>query len=334
MKFQVGDRIIILATKEEGKILDFENDDWVLVEVKGVSFIVHRDDIDFPYFHRFTQKPPPPPKKIVYIDQVRPEKKVAKESAVPGVFISFLPIYEKDVFDDDVVEKLKVHLINHNEKGYHFNYTFLRNGEVHFDHKNYIAPKSEFYLHDVQFEHLNDSPRFEFEFKPDKPEKGKVDFLETSLKLRAKQLFKKIEETREKGEATFAYFLFEAFPEKPVSMSSFDLSKLNLAGFRVYDAGKAQEFLPPAKSVIDLHIDRLTENPEKMSVSQMLDLQLQTFEQYYDLALAHRLDKLTVIHGIGEGVLRQSIHDLLKQRREVKHFEVGQNPGVTEIYFQ
>jgi hypothetical protein len=46
------------------------------------------------------------------------------------------------------------------------------------------------------------------------PDKKKAEFFETSLKLKAKQLFDKIEELKKKNEPTFSYRLFENYPDK------------------------------------------------------------------------------------------------------------------------
>ncbi len=56
MKYQPGDDIIILHTKEEGKVIEILNNKMLLVEVRGVRFPVYEDQVDFPYFHRFTNK--------------------------------------------------------------------------------------------------------------------------------------------------------------------------------------------------------------------------------------------------------------------------------------
>jgi len=68
-----------------------------------------------------------------------------------------------------------------------------------------------------------------------------------------------------------------------------------------------------------------------------LDLQLKTFEKYYELALLHRQPQLIIIHGIGSGKLRDEIHDILRYKKNVKSFVNQFHPsfgyGATEIYF-
>ena len=56
MKYQVGDDIVVLLTNEEGKVVEIMNDGMVMIEVRGVKFPAYMDQIDFPYFLRFTKK--------------------------------------------------------------------------------------------------------------------------------------------------------------------------------------------------------------------------------------------------------------------------------------
>jgi dsDNA-specific endonuclease/ATPase MutS2 len=96
--------------------------------------------------------------------------------------------------------------------------------------------------------------------------------------------------------------------------------------------------MEPARSVVDLHIEKLTDSWKHLSNFDILTLQLKTFEKYYDLAVAHHQPEFTVIHGVGAGKLREEIHDILRLKKEVKSF-VNQYTdrfgyGATEIYFQ
>ena len=56
MKFQIGDTILIIHSSEEGEVINIINDEMVMVEVGGVQFPIYIDQIDFPYFKRFTEK--------------------------------------------------------------------------------------------------------------------------------------------------------------------------------------------------------------------------------------------------------------------------------------
>jgi hypothetical protein len=337
MKYQVGDRIVVLHSDEEGEVIEIINEKMVLIEVRGVKFPAYMDQIDFPYFKMFSQKKVAPPKKKIFIDEVQKEKAIPRKKTSDGVFLSFIPVFDKDVFEDDVVEKLKIYLVNHNEEAYQFNYNLYFTGEHNFQLKNNIDGLSQFYLHDVSFEDMSDNPRFEVEFSLQNENKKKAPYFETTLKLKGKQLFKKIEELQQKNEASFAYELFKHYPER-MEEERPDLSKLGNAGFRVYDAKQARSYLPPPRSVLDLHIEKLTDNFKALSNFEMLSMQLSEFEKYYELAVAHHIPTFTVIHGIGEGKLRDEIHEALRLKKEVKSFVNQFHPsygfGATEIYFK
>src|SRR6188474_1863952 len=111
MKYEIGDKIVVLLTNEEGKVIEIMNEKMVMIEVKGVRFPAYMDQIDFPYFKLFSEKRIVEKKKV-FIDNVKQEKNTPKIKVDNGVFLAFMPIFDKDIFDDDVVEKLKVYLFN------------------------------------------------------------------------------------------------------------------------------------------------------------------------------------------------------------------------------
>jgi len=336
MKFQPGDKIIVRLTEEEGKVVEIMNEKMVMIEVKGVKFPAYMDQIDFPYFKMFTEKRKAEKQKV-FIDNVQKEKLMPKKKEGNGVKLSFFPVFDKDIFDDDVVEKFKLYLVNQDEAAYTFTYNLMIGGESNFQLKNTLEPLSDFYIHDVQFEDLSDSPRFDFEFSLKEPDKRKATHYEASLKLKAKQLFKKIEEIQLKNEPGFSYVLFENYPDR-VEEEKLDMGRLGNSGYRIYDAAKIRHQLEPARTVVDLHIEKLTDSWKHLSNFEILSLQLKAFEKYYNLSVAHYQPSLTVIHGVGEGKLRDEIHDILRLKKEVRSF-VNQyhhsyGYGATEIFFE
>jgi hypothetical protein len=337
MKFQIGDRVLILHSNEEGEVIDIINNKMVMVDVRGVKFPAYIDQLDFPYFKKFSEKKLFADKKQKkYIDDVQKEKNIPSKIA-DGIWIIFLPVIETDEFGDEVVEELKIHLINRTESSYRFIYTLNYFGERDFELKNEILPFQDFYLHDIAFENLNDSPSFEFDFSLLQPQKNKADHYEASLRLKPKQLFTKIEEIRLKGEATFSHRLFEKYPDKTVE-DKVEMGSLAAKGYQIYDATRTRQHLESPRSVVDLHIEKIIDDWEDLTNTEIISLQLKTFEKYYDLAIAHIQPSLTVIHGIGTGRLREEIHEQLKHRKEVKTFVNQYHPaygyGATEIFFQ
>jgi hypothetical protein len=276
-------------------------------------------------------------KKRVFIDQVQKEKITEKNlSNEKGVFLSFVPVYDKDIFDDDIVEKLKLYLVNFTNVAYEFKYQVDFDGVLDFELTNQIHPNQDFYLHAVPFDELSHHPKFNVEFSLLVAQKGKEPYFETFLKPKGKQIFKRIEELQQKNEATFKYILFEEYPDKAIE-EKIDVSKLGNAGFRMYEASQIRSNLPLARSVVDLHIEKVTESWSHLSNFEILSLQLDTFEKYYQLSVLHRASSLIIIHGIGAGRLKDEIHELLRSKKEVKSFvnqyHAQYGYGATEIFF-
>lgn len=331
--------MLVLHSEEEGEVVDIINNKMVMVDVRGVKFPAYIDQLDFPYFKRFTEKKnsATPRKSRKFIDDVRKEKNVPVDKAQAGVWLTFLPVIDTDEFGDEIVDELKIHLVNRTETALRFEYRLEYFGREDFQIKNELAPYQDFYIHDMPFENMNDSPSFNLIFSLQKPDKKKAEFYETSLKLKPKQVFSRIQEIRHKGEATFSYKLLDSYPDQPYE-DKMEMSPLLKKGYKVYSATSARQHLEPPKHELDLHIEKLRKDHESLTAFEKLNLQLQTLEKYLDLAVAHHQPSMVVIHGVGTGKLRDEIHEILRVRRDVKSFFNRYHPaygyGATEIFFQ
>ena len=108
--------------------------------------------------------------------------------------------------------------------------------------------------------------------------------------------------------------------------------------FKIYDLSKIKENLDAARSVVDLHIEKLIDNHSGKSNVEILGIQIKEFEKWFHLAIIHKQPSLIIIHGVGKGKLKDEIHSLLKGRTEVKSF-INQYTnnfgyGATEILFK
>lgn len=340
MKYQIGDEIIVLHSNEEGHVIDIIDDKMVMIEVRGVKFPAYMDQIDFPYFLRFTKDKNIQPKpKTTFLDKnIKQETTSSKVTFTTekGVWIAVVPKFGLDEFDDEIVEALQIYLINQTQHTLHSKYCLELNGEKHLELEFDISSTHQNYVQDILFENINDSPNIIIEFSLTKPDKHHQDFFETNLKLKPKQVFQKIEQLKQKNEDAFLFKLFDEYPAK-VYQESFDLTKLSNKGYKVYDASKIKEHLQPAQSVVDLHIEKIIDDWQEKSNLEILTIQLDTFEKWYHLAVVNKISNFIVIHGVGKGKLKEEIHALLKVRKEVKNF-INQYHnqfgfGATEIFF-
>ncbi len=333
MKYQVGDTVLLLHSKEEGTVKEIMNENMVLVDVDGVEFPVFTDQIDFPYFHRFSQqsqkKKESEPDRKVYIDQIKKEELFLQENIQEtGMWLRMFPVYDSQTYED-AISHYKIYLINTLNEGFHFEYNIRYRDNHDFVFTNTIQKQDEFYLNNIDQEELNDITRFQFIFSPVIPDKNRKESLTIPLRIQAKKLFRKIEEMHAKNEPAISFSLFENYPDKP-PIPYYPLPENKLHTAKPLSSDSPQ-------SIVDLHLEKITDAPVNLSNHEKLLLQLHQFEKYYDLAVAHTQPKLIVIHGIGSGRLRDEIHEILHHKKEVSYFVNQYHPdfgfGATEIYF-
>lgn len=85
---------------------------------------------------------------------------------------------------------------------------------------------------------------------------------------------------------------------------------------------------------IDLHIHELIDSWKHMTNGEIVQLQLSHFKRKLQTAMKSRLNKVIVIHGKGEGVLRAEVRMLLDGFDNVEYFDASYleyGAGATEI---
>ena len=80
---------------------------------------------------------------------------------------------------------------------------------------------------------------------------------------------------------------------------------------------------------IDLHIENLSNDFLAMTNFEIVQIQLKKCEDALIKAINSNAQKLIIVHGIGEGVLKKEVHNLLSSF-ELRYF-VSINGGSTEV---
>lgn len=339
MKFEIGDKIILLHSHEEGTVVDYINEEMVMVEVAGIVFPVYTDQIDFPYFERFSGKLRPGKSPARTAGDIPPEKKAIEHRDETGMWLSFLPVYSGS--GEEAVHELKIYLVNETRLAYRFQYRLHTGSTLFLEISNEIPSFGDFYLNDLLFERLNDNPVFEFLFMLKEPDQQLAGELSKLFRPRAKQVFRKLEETRNRQDASFRFLLFEKYPpEQMPEKMDFDIAGSGLrSGGRFKDRNSSQ---PPGiyepKYEVDLHIEKIMPDWSGLSNFEILTIQLHEFQRYLDAAIAARQFSMVVIHGVGKGKLREEIHEILRRTPEVRNFvnqyDIRYGYGATEIFFK
>jgi hypothetical protein len=99
----------------------------------------------------------------------------------------------------------------------------------------------------------------------------------------------------------------EKMTEKPVTEKPFEPVRISK---------------PPVN--VDLHIDKIAPNAKNMTNSEIIDMQLRTFERALDNAIASNMDEIIFIHGAGNGILRREIQKRLSENPFVKFYQDAQ----------
>lgn len=207
-----------------------------------------------------------------------------------------------------------------------------------------LTAHSSYQLEDLLFDQLNDTPTYEIEcWKVTTAGTGNKQ--DKSLKIKAKQFFKKVKIAPLIDRAVHLYILFDKVATKKSAKAEdlktytqknvrpVHLQRPNPNKYKVHDVEEYANF----SGEIDLHIENLSSRKGKMNSSEKLQLQLEHFERYIEKAIRLGVPRIYVIHGIGKGKLRNMIASRLIQMPEVKTFKNEYHPrygwGATEVIF-
>jgi uncharacterized protein YnzC (UPF0291/DUF896 family) len=90
------------------------------------------------------------------------------------------------------------------------------------------------------------------------------------------------------------------------------------------------------QAIVDLHIEKITDNPSLLTAQEIMDLQMKVFSKSLEMAHMHQMQKITFIHGIGNHFLKNKIKNYLAQQKTiVKKYQdadmVKFGGGATEV---
>ncbi len=330
MKFSIGDRIMLNRTGEEGHVTAYINTKMIEVEVGGTVFPVHMEDIDHPYLKWFTDKTA---KKKKSAPEQLPVERITerKQRLANGVHLSFMPVYKTEDMEEKV-ELLKVYLLNELPQPVKFAYDVRFDNKSEFKHEGTLHGFGNVYLHSVPYQAMNDQPRFHWQLTD--TVNDKMEVAEGILRIRPVKLFEHITQMMQKSEPTFSYILIDDFSPKKKPEPK-----------ETYEPPVKLKFVPvttktieAARYEIDLHIESLVDDRKGLTNADCIKIQLDALLHYLQLAIVHRQERMVVIHGLGKGKLREEVHAILKQAKEVARFKNEWSGkygfGATEIYFR
>jgi hypothetical protein len=200
----------------------------------------------------------------------------------------------------------------------------------------------------LQFEELNDAPEIVMQCW-EILEKGSGPLLLRRMKLKPAMLFKRLLTAPILNRLVHLIKVYDSLDpkEKPknaaTSASLADYTEKQKKSKPPGSWTKLEDFshevwqLATFSNELDLHIDKLASDPQKLSPRDILALQMRHFEQFIHEAYKLGVERVFVIHGLGEGKLRTAIARRLKEMHEVSAYKNEYHPkygwGATEVIF-
>lgn len=316
MKFNIGDKVRFLNEKGEGTITRVINKTTVGVLIEEgfeIPFLISElvsvfDEKDIrPILIKEVVAEPAP----VYLSKAETRKENPK-----GIYVAISPENPNDIGHSD----FNVWLINHTSYQIMFSascfkskgYELLEKGEAKpFESRliETIVKKDIDLLATLKIDVIffNDKP---YEYQQPVSEVIKIK----TVKLYKENAFAKTDLLPEKclliNVSNFQQDLFFNSTE-----ATEDLSKLlfqKKAPVQSVKTSKPHKVNNAAYQMeIDLHIEELTDNYTGMSNAEIVIIQLRHFQQALDKAINEHYRSLTVIHGVGNGRLKQEVRSIL-----------------------
>lgn len=330
MKFSIGDKVILKRTGEEGYVTAYINQQMIEIDVQGTIFPVYIDEIDHPYLKWFTEKKKAKPQAEREIPVEK--EKFRKPRLAKGIYLSFIPVFKPDEMED-VVDHLKIYLLNELPQSVKLKYDVRYANESEFRHEGKLHGFGHLYLHSIAYADMNDQPRFHWQLTD--ADNAAMAHAEGILRIRPAKLFEHISQLLQNNEPSFSYLLLqEFFP--PVATEKPDKFEAPVIKPFITSSNISTQ-VEPAQYEVDLHIEKLVDSTG-LSNTEMLKIQLDAFHKYLHLAIVHKQEHMMVIHGLGKGKLKHEVHKILSRTPEVHKFANEYDGrygfGATEIIFR
>lgn len=350
MLFAIGTKVLFRYTGERGIITARLDDNMLQVR------LVSDPDLEIPAFEedlvrdagsepalagaKFVKgktepKPAPPPRR-----EIRGQYVILKPK---GIVLAFEPMPGRD----STVSRYKAWLINDTAFEFLFDLELFTANKTILHIESKLASTTVLELGDLLYDDLSDLPDVDIEIR-----RITTDGLDTPLyrqtRVRPKQFFNNLQTAPILNVLAHQFLLFSTFEQPEKKEDAVDLRDYtkqsmrakrqspgsNVIPFRAFDVEEFAQFEPE----IDLHIENLMSGYSKLDAGQIVRIQMQHFQRFLEKALRLGVPRIFIIHGIGEGKLREAIAQELRRHPEVHRFKNEYHPkygyGATEVVFR
>ncbi len=330
MKFSIGDPIRIKKTGEEGKVVNIISELMFEIQIKHSQFPIHKDEIEHPYLHWFTQKDKPFQNNL---NQQKEYLKTIHFVKDKGLFLSFIHAHKPLNASDWQTQNYEVVLVNNASFEFQFQVKIYKNNTLSTSHQAQLKPNSLQLLFEITWNDLLDNIHFEWQLSCD-------DFnlkiqKQEQIKLKNSRLNKFLQSTEQR---------LKPILELPLITDLATTTKTEAIPFdwnpktrQIKTQASSIHQHKPLPTEIDLHIEILNPQAQHWSNDAILKFQLEQLETFIIQSIQHQHSKIVIIHGIGNGVLRNAVLKHLNSYPQVSQIDNNYHPnfgyGATTVYF-
>lgn len=341
MKFKVGDQVKFLDEAGGGKITALVDDKMVKIETdEGFEMPVLMSELILDYRQIESHEKPVANHPVQPASQ-REEKESGDEAEEitaistwnkpreePGIYLVFEP-HDQQWF---LTGPVSVFLVNHTSFDILYSLFLEVEGSVEGVDYGSIPAHSKKILDTASREELENWSRgvIQLLLHEDKPD---IVFLpvHTDINIKVSRFFKEgsyASNTLVNGKAILSVLSLQKTLQKNGSTGKYDAEPQKVKSVPQKKKALIDEYRTAfGEAIVDLHIGEILDNIAGLDSSDIFRTQVEHFKKTLDSALANDYRKVTFIHGIGNGVLKNAIIDYFKEqgteRADIVKFGVG-----------
>ncbi len=350
MLFAIGTKVRFRYTGESGVITAQLDDGMLLVRLNNDP------DLEIPAFEedlmRDTDAEPVLPGAKFIAGKQEPKPAPPPRREIKGQYLILKPKGVQLAFEpmpgrDGNVSRYKAWLINDTPTEFLFELELFTTKETILEEEGKLPATTALELGDLLYDDLSDLPEVEAAIRrittagPEAP-------LDRRLRIRPKQFFNSLNTAPVLNVPAYHFLLFDSFEQPENKQPDADLrdyTRQNLrerrnlrepdnGWFKPFDVAEFAHFEPE----IDLHIENLVNGYAKIDPGEILRIQMRHFEGFLEKAIRLGVPRVFIIHGVGEGKLRDAIAARLRTHPAVAKFKNEYHAkygyGATEVVFR
>jgi DNA-nicking Smr family endonuclease len=325
---KVGDKVKFLNDVGGGIVTGFINKNTVNVEgVDGFEIpypVSQLINVSAPEFNEAPKVQQPNQQDLENVPEpeyIEPEGEIINGKNSPDFYFCFVPQNP----GNPVSEAIELFLVNDSNFSLLYRFSKFENKKNHTIKFGTLKSNAKEKLETIAATDLSDLPEYAFQlfyFKAE--EEDWHEAVQKRFKVNPVKFYK--ESTFQKHTFFRKNALILQITPHPLNA---ELDKLTQDDFLKVVKEKEKQFVPKKslqkrteeEIVIDLHISELLDNSEGLSNREILEIQMEKVESEMKNAIQERVKRLVFIHGVGQGVLKQEVANLLKRKFKKYYFQ-------------